>query len=1185
MENKQEILKRVSQDGFIPFVHLHNHTHYSLLDGLQKVDKMLDRAAELGQKSIAITDHGVLSGAIEFYQECKKRDIKPIVGLEAYVAPRTLNDKSGKIDANPYHLTMLARTSQGYKNLMKLSTISHLEGFYYKPRIDRDLIEKFSEGIIVLSGCANGEVARHILNDDIKGAIEVAEWYSKIFGKDNYYLEMQDHPEWEPQQKINKGLIEISEITGLDLVVTKDAHYTHKEEDYAHEILLCIQTGKTVGDVDRMEMEQDLFINSGASILENFRDHPEVIENTVKIAQKCDIEIKLGEILIPSFDVPGGKSERDYLRELAFKGAAWRYGGVAKEDVVDMDEQKAKKIIDKKIIERLDYELDVIGKMKYEGYFLIVADVINWSKNNGIICGPGRGSAAGSIVSYVLNITELDPLEYDLLFERFLNPERISMPDIDMDFADDRREEVIAYVTEKYGDDKVAQIITFGTMAARNAVRDAGRALAYSYGEVDTIAKMIPPPIQGRHIPLKKSIQDDPDLSNEYRNNPRAKKIIDVAMQLEGTIRNASTHAAGVVISEEDIVEYTPLLRATKGGISTQYSMGPLEALGLLKFDFLGLANLTIIKNTLRIVKKVYNKDLDISNIPLDDQKTFQLLQKGDTTGVFQLESAGMKRYIKALRPDKFNDIIALSALYRPGPLTAGLTDEYIERKNGKKQVVFEHPSMQRALESTYGVLVYQEQVMRIAQDFCGFSGGQADILRKAIGKKQHDTMSKMQEDFVQGAIKNSKVDKKFALEFWKKLEGFADYCFNKSHAACYSLIAMQTAYLKAHYPQAFMAALMTSDYGNIDRIGVEVNECKRMGISVLPPNINESYLEFAVVKESGNIRFGLSAIKNVGLSAIENILKAREGGHFKSIEDFSKRVSFSEVNRKNMESLIKSGVFDDFSDRETLLFNLDKIMAYGSKLQKHAMDGQIDIFGSLGIEEQMPELKLDMPTNPIDLKQHLSWEKELLGLYLSRHPLDDYEDYFEDNTISINKLSLDMEGREVIIGGIVTNVKKIVTRNGANMLFCGLESKNGATELIVFPKTLDNTQDIWQPETIIEAQGKISTKDREGRIGAEIKVIVDKAKVINNREIREYKKKAKEKKKLPSSTLKILLNDTSDSTKLLQIKKILQSSPGKGEVRIIANQKEIKLPFTAEVSSMLVSQLSDVVGKNNVLL
>ncbi|MDP4038354.1 MAG: DNA polymerase III subunit alpha [bacterium] len=1180
----------LTQDGYVPFVHLHNHTHYSLLDGLQKVDKMLDRAAELGQKAMAITDHGVLCGAIEFYQECKKRDIKPIIGLEAYIAPRTIEDKSGKIDANPHHLTLLAQNNQGYKNLMKLSTISHLDGFYYKPRMDRNLLKKFHEGIICLSGCANSEVARHILNDNMAGALEAVKWYSKVFGRKNYFLELQDHPEWEPQLKINKALIELSEKTGIELVVTKDAHYTHKDEDYAHEILLCVQTGKTVGDVDRMEMEQDLYINSGASILDNFLAHPQAVYNTVKIAEMCNLEIKLGDILIPSFDIPDGRSEKEYLRELAFRGAAWRYGGVAKEDISRINESKARKLVSQNVFDRLEYELDVISKMQYEGYFLIVADVINWSKNNGIICGPGRGSAAGSIVSHALNITELDPLKYNLLFERFLNPDRISMPDIDMDFADDRREEVIAYVTEKYGQDKVAQIITFGTMAARNAVRDTGRALAYSYSEVDAIAKIIPQPIQGRHIPLNKSIEDNPDLHNEYQNNPRAKKIIDVAMQLEGTIRNASTHAAGVVISKDNIVEYTPLLRASKGGVSTQYSMGPIEDLGLLKFDFLGLANLTIIKNTFRIIKKVHGRNLDISDIPIDDKKTYELLRNGDTTGVFQLESAGMKRYIRELKPDRFEDIIAMVALYRPGPIQ--WIEDFINRKHNPKLITYGHPKMEAALKNTYGIIVYQEQVMQIAKDLCGFSGGQADTLRKGIGKKIPEIITKMKQDFIDGAIKTSNVDKKFIEDLWKSIEDFAAYCFNKSHAACYGLIALQTAYLKAHYPTAFMAALMTSDYGNIDRIGIEVTECKKMEIEVLPPNINESFLEFAIVKETGNIRFGLSAIKNVGTSAIEVILKAREEGSFKSIEDFTRRVSVSEVNRRAFESLIKVGAFDDFNDRETLLFNLDKITSYGSRMQKHAISGQIDIFGSSGIIEEVQELKLDLPTTPIDIKQHLSWEKELLGLYISHHPLDGYEAYLEGNTTPINRLSLDMEGKQVKIGGILTNLKKIVTKNGANMLFAIIESKNRQIELIVFPKVLEKNTNLWQIDNIIEVEGKVSTKDREGKVGTEIKILADSAQIIDPHDIKKYKPKfkpaVKEIENNPVNEfnqLKITIADLSDTKNLVEIKHILEANPGHDEVCLAtaANSKKIiKLPFRTKIDDFLISKLSDIVGESN---
>ena len=1212
------------------FVHLHNHCHYSLLDGLQKVPQMLDRAQELGMTAIAMTDHGTMSGTIEFYNEAKKRKIKPIIGLEAYVATRGMHDKAGKIDANPYHLILLAKNNQGYHNLMRLSTLAHLEGFYYKPRVDRDLIEKYHEGLICLSGCASSEVSRHILNGAMDEARKVVEWYRDLFGEGNYYLELQDHEEWEPQIRINKGLIELSKQTGVPLVVTADSHYTCREDREAHEILLCVQTGKTIGDTDRMEMDMALYVTSAEEVMSRWSHLPEAVSNAVKIAESCDVELVLDQMLIPTFPTPDGKTEQSYLYELCWQGAMWRYGDIPKEDMSLQTQEMARKKLPKEVIERLDYELEVIDKMGYQGYFLIVADFINWGKNQGIIFGPGRGSAAGSIVAYVLNITDLDPLEYDLLFERFLNPDRISMPDIDIDIQDTRRGEVIDYVTEKYGQDRVAQIVTFGTMAARNAVRDTGRALGMPYAEVDLIAKKIPPPVQGRHIPLAKSVKDDPELRTEYQNNPRAKNLIDLAQKLEGTIRSNGVHAAGVVIAPDEIVNHVPLQRAQKGGVCTQYSMFPVEQLGLLKMDFLGLSNLTIIKNTLRIIRRVYKKNIDIADIPLDDIKTYELFSRGDTTGVFQLESAGMKRYLKELKPTKFDDIIAMCALYRPGPMQ--FIDDFIDRKHGRKKVVYEHPGLESALGNTYGVLVYQEQFMQISKEMCGFTGGQADTLRKAIGKKQRETMAKMKTAFIDGMVEHSKVERKFAEEFWSRLEAFADYCFNKSHSACYALIAVQTAYLKANYPAAFMAALMTSNYDNIDKISMEVTETQRMGINVLPPTVNESYLEFGVVPETGDITFGLSAIKNVGMGAIEAIVEAREaGGKFSSVEDFAKRVSASEVNRKVWEAMIKCGAMDDFGDRSQLLHNLDMITNYASKAQKNALSGQIDIFGSMGVEDSLPALKMEIPPSQVTSREQLGWERELLGLYLSSHPLEEYSAYLDDNCVPIKTILPQHEGRTVKVGGMTTTVRKITTKTGGMMAFVGIEDRYGdSLELIVFPRAYEKTVYLWEPDTVIEVKGKVNTKDRDGMATEEIKIMVDESTRIDydmakaykhdpskktpvvggyapvsNRE--KYAKAAKAKSDLNSANkilahkpaeneevasnddgIVITLSKMSTTEVLSDIKKILTESPGSTPVFLVMPgnpPKKIKLPHSIQSNEELLSNLRATVKDGSVKL
>jgi DNA polymerase-3 subunit alpha len=1187
------------------FVHLHNHCHYSLLDGLQKVPQMLDQATKLGMDAIALTDHGTLSGAVEFYNEAKKRGVKPVIGFEAYVSPRRMHEKTGKIDANPYHLILLAKNYQGYQNLMRISTEAHLNGFYYKPRIDRERLAELHEGIIALSACASGEVGRHILNGAMKEAKETVEWYRDTFGEGNYYLELQDHEEWEPQIRINKGLVELNKITGVPLVVTADSHYTCRDDREAHEVLLCVQTGKTIGDTDRMEMDMALFVAGPEEIGERWKHLPEALSNTVKIAEQCNVELELDKILIPTFPTPAGETEQAYLHQLCWQGAMWRYGEIAREDMHLQTEAKARVALPVEIVERLDYELSVISKMGYEGYFLIVADFINWGKNQGIIFGPGRGSAAGAIVAYVMNVTDLDPLKYDLLFERFLNPDRISMPDIDIDIQDTRRGEVIDYVTEKYGQDRVAQIVTFGTMAARNAVRDTGRALGMSYPEVDAIAKVIPAPVQGRHIPLAKSIKDDPELKAEYDSNPRAKNLIDLAMKLEGTIRSNGVHAAGVVIAADEIVKFTPLQRAQKGGICTQYSMGPIEQLGLLKMDFLGLSNLTIIKNTLRIVKKVYGKSIDIADIPLDDTKTFELFSRGDTTGVFQFESAGMKRYLRALKPSRFDDIIAMAALYRPGPMQ--FIDDFIERKHGRKKVTYEHPGMEAALGNTYGVLVYQEQFMQISIDMCGFTGGQSDTLRKAIGKKQRDTMAKMKTAFIDGMIEHSKVKRSFAETFWDQLEAFADYCFNKSHSACYALIAVQTAYLKANYPAAFMAALMTSNYDNTDKISMEISECKRMNINVLPPDVNESFLEFGVVPETGDIRFGLAAVKNVGTGAIEAIVAARERGEaFASAEDFAKRVSAAEVNRKVWEALIKCGAMDSFGERSRLLYNLDTITSYASKAQKNALSGQIDIFGSLGIEDNLPALKLELPAEVTPAREQLAWERELLGLYLSRHPLDDFEGYLADNTNQINRITIQHEGRTARLGGMITTVRKITTKNGATMAFVGMEDKSGSLELIVFPKAYELNPALWEPDKVILVRGKVNTKDREGRQDGEIKIMVDDAKVLEYETVKNYQPKPKpvitervEEDEVSSAvaslpadvegepeSLTIKLQNLESREVLTAIKGVLEEVPGDSPVFLFMPgdpPKKIRLPFMVTISDATLARLQQAIREGEV--
>lgn len=1197
------------------YVHLHNHTQYSLLDGLTKVPELVDYVKDSGMQAIAITDHGTLSGAIEFYKAANSAGVKPIIGMEAYVAARTLYDKEPGKDKQYTHLILLAMNQAGYQNLMALSTIANLEGFYYKPRIDRELLEKHNEGLICLSGCASGEVGDALRQGQYDQAKAIAQWYKNAFG-DRYYLEIQDHghpdhpSHWPVQKTINDQLIKLSEELDIPAVVTCDAHYLRSEDKEAHEILLCVQTNSYLTDEKRMSLKEfDLHVNKPEELIGRWgKDHPEFISNTKKIADRCDLTIELGKILIPKFPVPTGETERSYLEKSLYRGLAWRYGGKSEAEAQDLSIDAAKKLLPEHVLERANYELGVIEHMGFNGYFLIIADFMKWGKNQGIVFGPGRGSAASSIIAYALRITEIDPLTYDLLFERFLNPDRISMPDVDIDIQDTRREEVIQYCVDKYGKDRVANIVTFGRMAARNAVRDVSRVLQVPYIDADRLAKMIPPPVQGRHIPLKTSLEKDRDLKREYETNPTAKTVFDLAIQLEGTIRSHGVHAAGVVIAPEDIVYYAPLELAQKGVVATQYSMGPIDQLGLLKMDFLGLSNLTIINNALRIIKRVHGEDIDINNVPLDDQKTLELFQRGDTTGVFQFESAGMKRYLKELKPTEFDDLIAMNALYRPGPMQ--FIDDFIDRKHGRKKVVFDHPGFKAALENTYGVLVYQEQFMQISKDMCGFTGGQADTLRKAIGKKQRETMAKMQAAFIDGMIEHSKVKRDFAEKFWAQLEAFADYCFNKVHSACYATIAYQTAYLKAHYPSAFMAALMTSDFDNTDRLAIEIAECKHMGITVLPPDVNESFVEFAVVPDTNQIRFGMAAIKNVGTGAVEEILRARQDGSFASLEDFLTRVSSKVVNRKTMESLIKAGAFERFSERSILLHNLDSILAFSQRLQRQAISGQTDIFGNADDESTAhPSLELQESSSPIDKREQLLWERELLGLYLSQHPLELFETILSEQTVPLNSITVDHDNKAVNIGGAITDVREITTKNGQKMAFVKLEDLTGETEAILFPNSYQQTIGLWELDRVVLIRGKINARDKNGNSTGEVKIMVDDAREITVEQATGYQatgKKAKTPKarppKVPVTKSKptqpdaaltervyIRLTTTNDEEVLLSLKQTLDTHKGDTEVVLVlgeaSGKQAIKLPGGIDRASDGLSQLQELVGAGNLVI
>lgn len=1226
------------------FVHLHNHTFHSVLDGLTKINDLVDKVKEFGMEAAAVTDHGTMSGILDYYKTAKKAGIKPILGIETYVAARSRFDRDPAKDKQRFHLTVLAMNNNGFHNLMKLSTQANLEGMYYKPRTDHDLLEELNEGLIVLSGCASGEIGVALRDDDYDRARDIAKWYKSVFG-DRYYLELQDHghpksnTHWDVQAKINEGLIKLSKELDIEMVVTCDGHYlTHDHQD-AHEILLCVGTGSYLSDEKRMSLKDfELHLTDPRDIIDHWgEEYPEVVLNTKKVADRCDVEIELGRILIPKYPLPEGENEHSYLLRLTYQGLLQRYNGASKEEAEKLDPDDIIPQLSDEVRQRAEMELGVMGNMGYEGYFLIVQDFINWGKSKGIVFGPGRGSAAGSIIAYALNITDLDPLKYGLLFERFLNPDRISMPDIDVDIQDTRRDEVIEYCAKKYGEDHVSNIATFGKMFGRMAVRDVARVLEVPYAESDRLAKLVPPPNQGRHIPLSVSIKEDADLRREYENNPTAKEVLDYAIQLEGTIRSHGVHACGVVIAPDTLVNYIPLEMAQKGVVATQFPMGEVEELGLLKMDFLGLSNLTIINNAMRIIRKAYNTEINLSQLPLDDKKTYELFQRGDTTGVFQLESAGMKRYLRGLKPTTFEDIIAMVALYRPGPMQ--FIDSFIRRKHGEEEITYLHPGMKNSLKNTYGILVYQEQFMQISKEWCGFTGGQADTLRKAVGKKKIDLMKKVKPEFVEGAVKVGGATKEIAETFWTQLEEFANYCFNKSHAACYGLIAYWTAYLKAHYPDAFMAALMTSDHDDTDRLAIEITECKHMGIDVLSPDVNESFVEFAVVPNENKIRFGMSAVKGVGVGAVEEVLRARKEGAFLSVEDFAKRVSTSKFNRKAWESLIKSGAFDDMGDRSDLLFNLDSITAFASKLQKEAASGQTNLFGMLGDDAASVQSILNLQKAPVkhDDKERLMWERELLGLYISAHPLDRYETYLSEQTQPLTQLVPEYDSRMMTVGGIISTVRTIVTKSGSKMAFVGIEDKFGEGEIIVFPNLYEKVGAKLVQDAVIRVSGKNSARDRDGNLGNESKLIADDIIAITDNDINGYestghkmeapkisstvKKERREAYRnqkngaslksavkndavksqpkaysapvnvapeIPASKLFVYIKDPNDHSRLVKMKSVCGENAGTTDVVLVLGEKEksaMRLPFKVDANDNLLSQLKNTLGEECVIL
>ncbi len=1104
------------------FVHLHNHTHYSLLDGLTKIPELVDYVKSSGMEAVAVTDHGTMSGLVELYKTCNDAGIKPILGLEAYVAARKKTDRDPAHDKQRFHITLLAMNNQGFENLCRIMSYAEMYGKYYKPRTDHEDLEKYNEGIICLSGCMGSEISEAIRADDDKRALELIDWYRNVF-KDRFYLEMQDHGHPKStthsaeQKKVNDWLMAHADELGLPLVVTCDAHYLKHEDQDAHEILLCVGTAANYSDPNRMTLKDyDLHVVSPEEIIEHWKDTcPEAVRNSKRIADRCNVDLQLGRILIPKFPVPEGETDKSYLDQLVFRGLVFRYGGKTQEEAKELSIPECRKILEEvdkdrdektKILPRIDYELSVVDKMGYNGYFLIVQDFIMWGKQKGIVYGPGRGSAAGSLLAYSLRITELDPLQYDLLFERFLNPDRISMPDIDTDIQDTRRDEVIEYCTEKYGYGRVSNIATFGKMMAKNAVRDVARVLEVPYAEADRLAKMVPDPVMGHHCHLADAIKDVPDLKTEYETNQTSKEVLDFASRLEGTIRNHGVHACGVVIAPDDLVKFLPLEVSAKGPIAAQYPCGTVEELGLLKMDFLGLSNLSVINNALRMIRKVYHDNIDMYSVPLDDEETYKLLQRADTTGVFQLESAGMKRYLKDLKATAFEDIIAMVALYRPGPMQ--FIDSFIRRKHGEEPITYLHPGLENSLKNTYGIMIYQEQFMQISKEWCGFTGGQADTLRKAVGKKKVDLMNKVKPQFIEGAVKIGGATEEIAETFWGQLLDFANYCFNKSHAACYGLVSYWTAYLKAHYPDAFMAALMTADMRWTDRLAIEIAESKRIGIKVLGPDINESYGDFGIVGGQNTIRFGLSGVKNMGKSLIEDIVipERDKNGPFTSIFDFAKRVDSTKFNKKSWEAAIKTGAFDRFGyTRSDLLYNLEAIQAYGAKVQKDVGSGQTDLFGAMGEAGAVPEPEIKPAPTQFSTKEQLLWERDLMGLYLSAHPLDKYDTYFEEQTHPLSLITAENNNKIITVGGIITAVRTILTKSNTKMAFVKIENKGGETEIICFPSIFESYGGKLVVDNVIKVVGKVNATDRDGNITSEVKVMAESIEVISDEMLENY--------------------------------------------------------------------------------
>ncbi|MBR6033237.1 MAG: DNA polymerase III subunit alpha [Clostridia bacterium] len=1149
------------------FVHLHVHSEFSLLDGAIRIKELPKRVKELGMSAVALTDHGVMYGAIDFYKACKNEGIKPIIGCEVYVAPRSRFDKEPGTDNKYNHLILLAKNNDGYKNLSKLVSLGFTEGYYYKPRIDLETLEKYHEGLICCSACLAGSVASALLEGKQEEAEKIAMWHKNLFGED-YYLEIQANT-LKKQALINQKIVEMSKKLNIPLVITNDSHYLNKEDFDSHEVLLCVQTGKKMNDIDRMSFEvNDFYLKSPEEIADFIPNLPEAMENTVKIAEKCNVDFEFGHTILPNYDVPAEfPTHFDFFRKLCDEGIRNRYG-----------QNPSKEILD-----RMEYEIEVIKKMGYVDYFLIVWDFIHYAKSHGIPVGPGRGSGAGSIVAYAIEITDIDPIKYDLLFERFLNPERISMPDFDVDFCYERRQKVLDYVSKKYGADHVSQIITFGTMSARMVIRDVGRVLDLPYAEADKLAKMIPNEL---HITIKKAMEQNRELKELYETDEKIKNLLDIAMSLEGLPRQASTHACGVVITKEPVVNYVPLY-VREDTISTQYIMTTLEELGLLKMDFLGLRTLTVIDDAIKYVKQ--NRGIDVEfDKEMNDPKVYKLWAEGKSLGIFQFESQGMTNFMKELKPDGLEDIIAGVSLYRPGPMDQ--IPRYIKNKLHPDNIEYTHPALEPILHVTYGCMVYQEQVMQIVRQLAGYSLGRADLVRRAMGKKKLDVMAKEREYFIHGQVDEqgniiipgcvrNGIDEESANKIFDEMAEFAKYAFNKSHAAAYAVVSYRTAYLKAYYPEEFMAATLNSFLGNLDKVPEYIDECKRMNIQILKPDINKSDTKFTVKR--GEIRFGLGSIKNVGVAAVDTICAEREkNGEFKSIADFCERISGEAVNKKCIESLIKAGAFDDLGEtRATLLASFEGIIDAISDSERKSLKGQVSMFDLGGETEStnMEDLKYKYEIRPeFSQKELLSMEKDMLGLYISGHPLENMREQILSqtniNTLKMHEIGNDEEvqeykdGQNVTYAGIVTSIKKKYTKNNTLMAFVTVEDLYGSCEIIVFDSCYQRASNVLIEDNIVLIEGRLSLREDE-----EPKI------VANN--IREFVKQTKKVLNIDITNL-----DEESKNRLRGALKFFMGERTNMAIQIIDGE-QVKPAGGIYLTENILKELQEVTGEDRVKL